>query len=351
MQKNLIMNSYASQLNDLVDKIISVSNKRNYWLIRTQAGIRYPLFTDKGYVSIGHKEVSLSFLNENKKAYPNASKQLLDAIKEKVREYHIADHYDKRTISLIASQIAKFAYGIQKGDIIIIPSSNSDDICFGIIESGDWMLADYSSLGDPSVLKKSVRWIKEIPRRRLDPYLYKMFLAHQAVNKVNDYAEIIERSINDLFILDEEAHIVINVESYKIAAKDLFGLGQQLLDLVDKVAEEFDFDISSSDFQVSININSPGKIDIKSKIKKATLVLGAILFVCGGGYETSDGTKISTEGLPGVIRAIDDFLNHKQDRKIKEEIFVAYKDSLQIKQPEDLIRLFKQVSDNKDNPQ
>ena len=344
------MSSYSSQLNDLVGEMISVSNNRNYWLIRTQAGALYPLFTDKGYVSIGHSEVSLSFLDDIRNTYQNASKKLLDAIKEKVTKYHMGDRYDKRTISLIASQIAKFAYEVKKGDVVIIPSINSNDIYFGVIETGNWIYKDYSSFGDSSVLKKSVRWIKEIPRRRLDPYLYKMFLAHQAVNNVNDYAEVIERSINDLFILDEEAHIVINVESYHIAAKDLFGLGQLLLDWVDKVSTEFDFGISSSDFQISININSPGKIDIKSKIKNATLVLGAILLICGGGYETSDGTKISTEGLPGVIRAIDDFLNHQQDRNLKEDIFVTYKDSLQIKQPEDLIRLFKQVSDNKDRP-
>lgn len=345
------MDSYISQLNNLVNKIINVSNKRSYWLVRTQSGALYPIFTEKGYVSIGHDEVSLSFLMEKRKSYPNSSKELSNEIKEIVRKNHYPETNDKRKISLIASQIIKFAYEVKKGDIVIIPSYNSDKIYFGIVATDNWIREDYTNLGDPSVLKKSVKWIKEIPRRRLDPYLYRMFLAHQALNKVNDYAEIIERSINDLFVLKEEAHIIINVESYKIAAKDLFGLGQQLLDLVDEVSDNFNFGISSSDFQASIVINSPGKIDIKSKIKPATLLLGVILLICGGGYETSDGTKISTEGLPGVVRAIDNFLDHQQDRNLKEKIFVAYKDSLQIKQPDDLIRLLKQVSDNKDKPQ
>ena len=92
-----------------------------------------------------------------------------------------------------------------------------------------------------------------------------MFTAHQAINNVNEYAEVIERSINDMFVLDDEAHVVINVESEKIAAKDLFGLGQQLLGLVDDVSNEFNLSVPSSDFQVSININSPGKIDITFK--------------------------------------------------------------------------------------
>jgi len=344
------MNSYASQLTSLVDAIISVSDTRNYWLIRTHAGALYPLFTEQNYISLGHKEVPLSFLTNNKSLYLQNSKHLIEEIKKQVARKHISDQIEKRTISLIASQIAKFAFEIKKGDIIVIPSDNSNDICFGIVESGDFLYVDYSSYGDSSILKKSVKWIKEIKRRRLDPYLYRMFTAHQAINNVNEYAEVIERSINDMFVLDDEAHVVINVESEKIAAKDLFGLGQQLLELVDDVSNEFNFGVSSSDFQVSININSPGKIDIKSKVKKATFVLGLILLICGGGYETSDGTKLSTPGLPAIIKAIDEFLTNNQERELKQEIFVTYKDSLQIKQPEDMIRLLKQVSENKDTP-
>lgn len=51
-------------------------------------------------------------------------------------------------ISLIASQIAKFAFEIKMGDIIVIPSDNSNDTCFGIVESGDFLYVDYSSYGD-----------------------------------------------------------------------------------------------------------------------------------------------------------------------------------------------------------
>ena len=70
--------------------------------------------------------------------------------------------------------------------------------------------------------------------------------------------------------------------------------------------------------------------------------------LCGGGYETADGTKLSTDGLPGIIKEIDNFLNHRQERKLKEDILATYRDSLQIKEPEDLVLLLKQFSENKD---
>ena len=267
-----------------------------------------------------------------------------------IQAYHVSEEeaLSGRKISLIASQIVRFAYDIKVGDIIIIPSFNSNKISFGIIEQEQWINSDYNETNDTALLKRPVTWLKEVRRRELDPYLYRMFTAHQAINNVNDYAEIIERSINDLFILEDEAHCIINVDSDSIVAKDLFGLGFRLMSILDNTSEALNLGVSSNDLQVTININSPGKIDIKSKIKPSTMAFGIILLLCGGGYENPDGAKLSTEGLPGVIKAIDEYLQHKQDREIKEEIFKTYKDSLQVKKPEDMIRLLKQVSENKD---
>ena len=138
------------------------------------------------------------------------------------------------------------------------------------------------------------------------------------VNKVNDYAEIIERSVNDLFILEDEAHFVINVGSDTIAAKNLFGLGASLMEILDEISEKFVLGISSEDLEVTININSPGKIDIKSKVKKTTVVFGLILLLCGGGYEAADGTKLATDGLPGIIKTIDEYLSHRQEMCIRD---------------------------------
>lgn len=147
------MDSYASQLNSLVEEIISVSDSRNYWLIRTQSGSLYPLFTEKAYISIDHKEVALSFLDDNRELYHRNPTPAISAIREKVKSHHLSEQFDKRTISLIASQIAKFAYDIKKGDVVTIPSTNSSDICFGIVETGNWLYEDYTKDGDSALLK------------------------------------------------------------------------------------------------------------------------------------------------------------------------------------------------------
>ena len=344
------MGTFAADLDLLIQAIQTVSSTKNYWLIRTQSGSLYETFIDNNYISLGHKEVSIEFLKAQRNVYKTNESLVIKEIRQKIQTYHALDEkpLDKRKISLIASQIVRFAYDIKIGDVIIIPSFNSDNVSFGIIESEQWAYSDYNNDKDNSLLKRPVRWIKEVRRRELDPYLYRMFTAHHAVNKVNDYAEIIERSVNDLFILEDEAHFVINVGSDTIAAKNLFGLGASLMEILDEISEKFVLGISSDDLEVTININSPGKIDIKSKVKKTTVVFGLILLLCGGGYEAADGTKLATDGLPGIIKTIDEYLSHRQERELKSDIFTTYKDSLQIKDPEDILLLLKQVSENKD---
>lgn len=352
----------SQELDLFVENLPKIPVSKRYWLIRTQSGSLYETFVVNKFIALDHNEVSISQLAEFSNNSAGDDLLLRKYIRNKVYEVHtnrleekgIFEELDTRKSTLISNQIFKFVYEIKKGDIVIIPSSNSDVISFGEVTESN--IAEFSSeelrrSGTDAILKKRVHWIKDIARRNLDPYLYKMFTAHQALIDVGPYADIIERSLKDFFILDEEAHLIINVESEEeIPAPDLFGLGSSLLDLIDRFSKEYDLGISSKDLQVSISLNSPGKIDLKSRIKKTTLVSGLILAIFGGGYEDKDGTKFKTEGLPGLIRAISDFRDKEQQIEMRESIFGTYKDSLKVKNPDEMNKLMKQFSNNKDLP-
>lgn len=348
----------AEELDLLVKLIQDISADKKYWLIRTQSGTMFDNFRNNNYIGLEHNEVSLSFLNEKKKEFGDDSTKRNEAIKNHVRQVHKKeqnlvsdDDINSRRASVVASQISKFVYDIKKDDLVIIPSEGLETISFGFVLEGH--IAEFTDeenrkCQDPSILKKRVRWIKDIEKRFIDPYLYKMFSAHQAICNVGAYAEIIERSINDIFVYDDEAHYIINTMSTDVPAKDLFGFGSDILCFVDDFAKQYDLDIKSTDLQVTININSPGKIDLKSKIRKTTIFVGLILLIGGGGYKTAGGTEITTKGIPALIKAISEFLNEEQERAMKQQMFNQYKDSLEIKHPEDMIILLKQVSENKD---
>lgn len=349
----------SEELEFLVNSIESVPTEKRYWLVRTQSGSLYETFRENGIVAIEHNEVPLSLLGQFKSDFGDDFIKILSAIRHKVRSVHeslipndSAEELNLRKAGLISSQIFKFAFDIKKGDTVIIPSYNSDIVSFGIVTEGyigNFAPEEIRKIETDAILKRRVKWIKDIKRRDLDPYLYRMFTAHQAVNEVGSYADIIERSLKDFFVLDNEAHLIINVETEnEIPASDLFGMGSEILRLVDSFAKMYDLNISSRDLHVTVTLNSPGKIDLKSKIKRTTIVTGLILSVFGGGYETKEGTSFKSPGLPGLIQAIDNFRTHEQEREMKQLVFDTYKDSLQIKHPEDMIKLLKQFSDNKD---
>lgn len=344
----------AHEIDLLVESLPSISENKKYWFIRTQSGSLFEEFIQYGFVALEHDEITLSFLNEIRSL--NASdriERIKSRIKLKWEERKKIDTEEiitERNISLRASQINKFYFEVKQGDTVVIPSYNSEEVGFGVVEDS-FISNRRGDVLDQYVLKKNVKWLKQIKKESVGPYLYKIFTAHQSINNIGAYADSVEKCIKDLYIINDDAHLIINVGAANISAFDLFGLGGDIVYLVDQIALKFNLDIKSSDLEVSININSPGKIDLKSKIKKTTLLAGLVLLICGGGFETANGTKIYTEGLPGVIRAISDFIKSNEDLKMRQAIFEQYKDSLKVQQPEDMILLLKQVSDNKDLPQ
>ena len=351
-------------LNSIVEELEVIPNRKKYWLIRTQSGSLYDTFVENNFVGLDHREVSIKNLSSLRKRFIDDNK-FLDSIKEVVEDYFLdkedkksedQDTVSKRAISLISNQIFKFYQNVRKGDIVIIPSYSSSKIAFGqICESNiaeftesEIRKFDYTT----QFLNKRVNWLADFDKSKLDPNIFKMFTSHQAINDVSKYADVIERSLQDFFILDNEAHLIINVQKNDdIRAKDLFGLGYNFLEIFDNIAKELNIEgVSSNDLEVKVNVNSPGKIDLKSGIKKTTVLAGIILLICGGGYVAKDGTSFKTDGIKALIDAISDYKDREQDRDIKMQIFKKYQDSMQVKSPDDMIKIMKQVDSNKDLP-
>jgi len=348
----------SEELDALLANLPNINPDKKYWLIRTQSGSLYNIFYKNKIVAIEHNLISYNKISEYQKSAEQNIKSLYSLIKDEVRRSLIKKNPDvehsERDVSLKTNQITKFVFEIKKGDVVIIPSVNSDFISFGEVTENHIAALTEKELQDSDYvfdLARKVKWQKEIPRSKLDLNLYKLFTTHQTISNVTWYSESIERTLNDLFVLKDSAHIILEVNRQgSIPAKDLFGIGYDLLQMIDDFAIFSDLEIDSSDLDVQINLNSPGLIDFKSKIKRTTVIMGLILLVAGGGYEDKSGHSFKTEGLPGIIKTISSFLNDQNDREMKKELFNKYKDSLHITNPEDLNKALKQFSDNKDLP-
>lgn len=342
------MTDIKEQISSLISKIDSISSEKNYWLIRTEAGSHFESFNSFNFVALGYEEITYKIVKDIK------AKSLSDLdFRNQLKEY-VEKTYPDKQYGLITNQILRFVFEIKKGDIVVIPSENSDYISMGEITDTNILIHSESTFNSTNcdyTKRKAVKWIKTFTRKNLDPYLYKTFQAHQAINNISNYANIIERSLGDFYKIGDEVNLVLNVnQESNIKATDLLFFGSDLLNLVDGFIKEHNLDFDISDIDVKININSKGKLQFLSKSGKNLLLLGIVVIGINGGGLKIDRPEFQLDlSTDGLIKTISDYLDKQQDREMKARLLNSAK-SLEIKTPEDLIKLTKQFSENKDLP-
>lgn len=338
------------ELDLIVADLPTISQNKNYWMIRTNGGEYFQTFLDNNFVGIDYDAIPYSIIDGAKKEYPNPP-DFLAALKAIVKEAYP----EEKQPGLIAGQMSKFIYEARRGDIVIIPSTGSSQIAIGEITETPVFFAteaEFEKTQFDGIFRKKVKWLRTFSREQLDPYLYRVLFAHQALSNLNSYAEYIERSLHSFFIKDGEAHLVLEIETEEeVHAKDLFYLNAGYLEELDRLSEHFELGVSSSQLEVKIALNSPGKIHFKATSWKAIALLG-IVTVCivGGGLKVNTGSfqfDLSTDGL---IKKMIDYSNNAQDRAMQQQMFEQYKDSLKVKTPSELVELLQQASVNKINP-
>ena len=336
------------QISQLISQIENIPSNKNYWLIRTEAGSHFESFNSFNFIALGYEEITFKVVDDIK----NKSSSELD-FKNQLKEY-VVKHYPDKQFGLITNQILKFIYEVKKGDVVVIPSENSDFISMGEI-TDDKILVHSDSIFNSTncnyTKRKSVKWLNTFTRKNLDPYLYKTFQAHQAINNISNYATIIERSLGDFYKIGDEINLVLDVnKESNIKAKDLMFFGSDLLNLVDGFIKEHKLDFDIADIDVKININSKGKLQFLSKSGKNLLLLGIIVIGINGGGLKVDRPNFQLDlSTDGLIKTISDYLDKQQDREMRERL-IKSATSLEIKTPEDLIKITKQFSENKDLP-
>lgn len=294
-----------------------VSEERNYWLVRTVGGKYYYDFKLNDYIAIDWNEISdlelIKPANRNK-------------LKKKISERCPREEMP----GAVANQLIRFVDEMKKGDIVIIPSQNSENICFGeLLEDDIYILtneqvlkiAQESTEPCPFRKRRRVEWIKTIKRERLDPYLYKLMNSHHTITKANDYAHYIDRTLYPVFIKGDKAHITFEVtETHDIAAIDLISFINNTLSALEVYNTITNSELSKQDVDLKINVQSPGTIEFFGKIEIIAVIAFLTVLVCGGGarFKTyTDGTcegEVTSDGfIEKLIKLIDHLHQNKMD--------------------------------------
>ncbi|WP_308722520.1 hypothetical protein [Paenibacillus polysaccharolyticus] len=325
--------------------IVIIPEDRKYWLVRTQSGEFYDEFFHDGFIGIGWNEFSDidKFLNTEKDEMTG-----LISI-----TYKPEDEAEKPPQpGRIYGQIHRFLFELNINDIVMIPSGNSSHISFGIIES-DTYIEEVSETGldmglCPFIKRRKVNWIKTVQRDKLDPYLYRMMQAHQAISNANDYANYIDRTLHSFYLKGDKAHFVVDVKQEKqIPAVDMITYVSTLLDIVPLIEnpENPETTFQKEDVDLKLNVQSPGMMEFISHSPYVMMILGMVVVGLVGGsfkFKNTNGKKESTNEVElqseGIIEKVFKYIKHKDEHKLKEikQQHTIYKDKLKAELPKEL---------------
>lgn len=326
----------------VIEERVSHANTKHYWLVRTDDGKNYNQFVDYNFVAINVLDCPTEFLHRivNENLSVSVRKQ---EIREQILQLHnngtinISNRngdVEASSLSRLANQIYNLCFGMQQGDIVVIPDNGANHLCIGRIT--DAQLAANTVINEHFTLVRRVEWINEIEKSRLDPCLYKALGAHQAVCDISRYAEYIERNYNSYFVVDDKFYYVLTVNAESISAYKLTKTINHILDTVQEISDLEGLGIDVEDIQFSINVNSPGKFSFVTTAKNAALIM-AVSVALFGGRISYERFEASTDGcFSTLVECVNDILNQNQDREHSERIFEQYIKSLDLQSVENI---------------
>ncbi|WP_294225984.1 hypothetical protein [uncultured Chryseobacterium sp.] len=271
---------------EILNKVENFSSDRKYWFIRTDYGKHFEVFYKGEYIAIGWDYLALDELKTKSES----------EIKEKIAKNESLDVFialQKGKITSIYNKIETFL-SLKKGDIIVVPSRNSDRLAFGeIVDEEPYEAEDALEMGD-YFKRRKVKWIDLKSIYDLDPIFFQLKANRHSISRIDRYSPYIDKIIGNLFKKGDNTHYVLNFETHDdINFRDLNALMADIDKLVIKINNQFNFNEDLNDFFVKINLQSPGTIElIKTNAGKSLAVLAFCLSVisCGGDIknETSD---------------------------------------------------------------
>lgn len=336
-----------NEFEDIINLLPKIKIDRKYWLVRTSAGLFYEDYRQNNFVAIGYNNISVFDLK-------NANDTGRAGIKDLINKLRVQQKDNKRPQHTIFQQL-RFLYDIKKDDIVIIPSKDSNQISFGRVVETPIYTVEIPNKPDPNkctyIKRKKVEWLLDIPRYKLEPSLYKLLFSHHTISDAKSYSEVIDRTINSFYIKGDTANIVIEVTTHNgINAKELFKMGSNLLEIVDDFSKYYNLQLDTDSIEIKIELQSPGKIQLSGKAKAGIILIGLLVIgSVGGGFKIKVGDTFQLDlSTVGAVQKIIDYKNSSHDREVMDTILKKHANDLKIKESQDLVKVIKQLSDNKE---
>lgn len=282
---------------DLVKGIEVVKPTINYWFIRTDDGINYETFRDNGFIGIGWNYITLDDINNKTRT------EVINKI-AKTENIDITISKQKGKATGIYNKIIKFSQ-LKKGDVVIIPSSGSSSLSFGVIAEDGITIDTEKSFDCDYYKRKKVDWKIEKNISELDKAFFLIKRSQHSIGTVNGYAEYIDSVIYNLYEKDGFSHLVLNVKTHEdISWPDLGQTLVEMYELMTVVKEVFDLNEDVQHSSIRLNLQSPGILNFK----QAGISLFFLAMVLG-----SSSCNNQTDEVKNKVRQVQEEKHEKID--------------------------------------
>ncbi|MEP5339972.1 MAG: hypothetical protein ABJL44_08070 [Algibacter sp.] len=322
-----------------------INDDRDYWFVRTFGGEIFEEFIVNNHVGLGFNDVPEKYIT------PCSDDENYEAKKE-LREY-IGNHssLEKGTLTKWTNQVILFHHSIKTGDLVVIPSKDSRYISIGEIITDNVSIYEHGSSfvfkseyhNYPNRVRK-VKWLKHHPKRFFQGDLRNLLSSQQGITNANKYANKIESGISSMFIRENQMRLVINIKQDEdINAYALSRFLDSLIYFHKELCDELGIE-NNEDLFIKIKLQSRGKTVLKSFAYLGIVgLLGLLSLSEDAGFKLKINEKTgeyelnSTSGK-GFLNTFSNFLDKKQERKIKYLEFIDAREKLKIESPTDSIK-------------
>lgn len=253
--------------NELRNQIMTIPEKRKYWLVRAGVESIYSDDFQQGkFIALGWDRINSFLITTDLIKFKEDIEKLYPEIEERDEKNY------KRKISEIATKLFRFYNELKIGDMVITPT-NDGHVLIGeiaseveILNSGIMPIFNekdkYGDLIGSLNKERKVRWLRKIERKDLEPNLKNYIRIYQGISHIKDRQVITEinRTLFNIYIENNKSHIIFyineknDIDGFKYAC-----FVEKMTKLI-KVAEQYSGE--KIKFSIKTNVQSPGPFEI-----------------------------------------------------------------------------------------
>ena len=260
---------------NLTNQFDNLESDKDYWFIRTMQGRNFVPFLNNGFIGINWNYITATQLRELTEL---ELRNIIAANERDIRGnlYDPASTRGKSKITSVYNKLIRFKE-LKSGDMIVIPSSGSNLLAFGII-TDDEIFNNFDDNECDFHKRRHVHWITTKRLEQLDSIFYKMIFSLHAISNINSYSSYIDKIVSSVFVKDDKSHLILNVRQQgDINYDSLNGVLQNVRSLTDLINESFHLHEDLSINSVKLNVQSPGAIEFIYNTGRSLLLASIFL--------------------------------------------------------------------------